>query len=601
MDNKHQLSVLLKKLWSHFSVRRQRQAMIVLFLMFISALTDVISLGAVLPFIGVLVAPEQVFNHPFVMPIAEFFQINSAKQLTLPLTIAFAFTAIIAGIMRLFLLWLNVRLTSAIGTDLSFNIYNRTLYQPYHIHLSRNTSSIVSAITGKVNNVVGAILLPLFRLLSSILLLVGISVTLFIIDPFIATIATIGFGSVYGLISFLVRFRLNRNSRRVAEEETRVVKALQEGLGGIRDVLLDGTQEIYSNIYRKADVPLRLAKANNLFISGSPRFLMETLGITFLVLFAYLLNLKPGGISASLPLLAVLALGAQRLLPALQQCYASWSTMIGNYASLEDLLELINQPLPEKIENTAITPLAFTHAIEFKNVSYQYSDDGPWILSHVNFTIPKGSSVGIVGRTGSGKSTILDLLMGLIEPTEGKILIDGVEINKQNMRSWQSIISHVPQSIFLTDASIAENIALGVPQDKIDLERVKKSTSIAQISEFIEAAEEGYSLVVGERGVRLSGGQRQRIGIARSIYKSAKVLVFDEATSALDNDTEVLVVDAINKMEENFTIFFVAHRLTTISECDTIIELDAGKVIAQGKFKDFLRKSNMFRHMQVPK
>ena len=170
MDNKHQLSVLLKKLWSHFSVRRQRQAMIVLFLMFISALTDVISLGAVLPFIGVLVAPEQVFNHPFVIPIAEFFQINSAKQLTLPLTIAFAFTAIIAGIMRLFLLWLNVRLTSAIGTDLSFNIYNRTLYQPYHIHLSRNTSSIVSAITGKVNNVVGAILLPLFRLLSSILL-----------------------------------------------------------------------------------------------------------------------------------------------------------------------------------------------------------------------------------------------------------------------------------------------------------------------------------------------------------------------------------------------------------------------------------------------
>jgi len=542
--------------------------------MLISALTEVISLGAVLPFIGVLVAPEQIYSHPIVLPIAQYFQINSAKELVLPLTLIFISIALVAGAMRTFILWVSSRLAGAIGTDLSFEVYNRTLYQPYRVHLARNSSIIISGITGKVNSVVSMVLLPVLTLLSSTFLLIGVVSTLFAIDPFIASVSFAVFGGLYGLITFLVRMRLVANSQRIAKKQTKVVKALQEGLGGIRDVLLDGVQHIYSNVYRQADYPLRRAQANNVFVIGSPRFAIEALGIVFLVALAYFLSLEPGGINASLPILGVLAFGAQRLLPALQQLYSAWSTIAGNHESLKDVLELLDQPLPHSNDNNTIISLKFDEGIQFKNLSFSYTNDERSVLSGINLNIPKGSSVGIVGSTGSGKSTLLDLLMGLIEPTEGSICVDKKTITDQNLREWQNNIAHVPQNIFLTDATMAENIAFGIPLKEIDFERVKRSAQTAQIAKFIEESQEGYSAVVGERGIRLSGGQRQRIGIARSLYKDASVLVFDEATSALDNTTEEQVIRAVNKIDKDLTTFFIAHRLTTIKDCDIIIELN---------------------------
>ena len=598
MDN-NRLSQLLSRLWAHVSLRRRRQFRIILLLMLISAFTEVISLGAVLPFIGVLVDPELVFSHPFIVPINKFFGINSAKELVLPLTVIFVFTALIAGIMRIFVLWISSRYAGAIGTDLSFEVYNRTLYQPYHVHLARNSSVVISGITGKVNSVVSMLLLPVLTLLSSTFLLIGVASTLLAIDPVIATVALVGFGGLYVLITFFVRMRLVSNSKRVAKEQTKVVKALQEGLGGIRDVLLDGAQQIYSNIYRKADYPLRRAQANNVFVIGSPRYAIEALGIALIVSLAYFLSLKPGGITASLPILGVLAFGAQRLLPALQQVYSTWSTITGNHESLVDVLELIEQPLPPDVKQKPLSPLLFKESIQFNNVSFRYTDDEAFVLSQISLSIKRGSSVGIVGPTGSGKSTLIDLLMGLIEPTEGEILVDENKIKGETLYAWQNTIAHVPQSIFLTDTSMAENIAFGVPLESINSERVKKSAQIAQISNFIEESQEGYNTQVGERGVRLSGGQRQRIGIARSLYKDAKVLVFDEATSALDNTTEGLVINAINKLEEALTTFFIAHRLTTIRDCDVIIELDAGKVIAQGSYEELLEQSLSFRNMHA--
>jgi ATP-binding cassette subfamily B protein len=273
----------------------------------------------------------------------------------------------------------------------------------------------------------------------------------------------------------------------------------------------------------------------------------------------------------------MLALGAQRLLPLMQQLYGNWSVVVGNKAALIDVLALLNQPVPKQASEPDPEPVAFNQSIRFENLGFQYSRNSPWVLDGVELTISKGARVGIIGSTGSGKSTLLDLLMGLLEPTRGKIMVDGCVLDQTNQRAWQRTVAHVPQSIFLSDASIAENIAFGISAGKIDFNRVRTAAQQAQISDFIESRVEGYGAAVGERGVRLSGGQRQRIGIARALYKQASVLIFDEATSALDNETELAVMHTIEGLSKDLTLFIIAHRLTTLKNCDVVIKLEGGK------------------------
>jgi ATP-binding cassette subfamily B protein len=417
------------------------------------------------------------------------------------------------------------------------------------------------------------------------------------IDPMVASVAAVGFGASYALITWMSRRRLHRNSQRIAYEQTQVVKALQEGLGGIRDVLLDGTQPIYCDIYRQADHPLRRAQGNNAFIGQSPRYVMEALGMVLIAALAYALSRQAGGIATALPVLGALALGAQRLLPALQQIYSAWAGIAGNHASLADTIELLDQPLPAELLQPAPAPLIIQNAIRFDSVRFRYTSDGPWVLDGLNLNIPKGARVGFVGSTGSGKSTTQDLLMGLLIPTEGELLVDDQPISGNRLRAWQRSIAHVPQSIYLADATLAENIAFGVPRDAIDMVRVQQAARQAQIADFIESSPKGYQAYVGERGIRLSGGQRQRIGIARALYKQASVLVFDEATSALDNATEQSVMDAIEGLSSDLTILLIAHRLTTVRRCDIIVELEHGQVVAQGTYEQLLELSPSFRRM----
>jgi ATP-binding cassette subfamily B protein len=392
---------------------------------------------------------------------------------------------------------------------------------------------------------------------------------------------------------------LHHNSQRIAHQQSQVVKALQEGLGGIRDVLLDGAQPVYCKIYRDADYALRRAQGNNLFIAGSPRFFMEALGMALIAALAYVLSYRSGGIAQALPLLGALALGAQRLLPAMQQIYAAWATIVGSYASLKDTLELLDQPLPTELLERVAEPLHFKKAIQFRGVRFRYTNEGPMVLDGFNLLITKGARVGFVGSTGSGKSTTLDLLMGLLTPTEGEILIDSQPLNCYRLRAWQQAIAHVPQSIYLADTTLAENIAFGVSRDSIDFNRVKQAARQAQIADFIETSSQGYQTHVGERGIRLSGGQRQRIGIARALYKQASILVFDEATSALDNVTEQTVMDAIEDLSSDLTILIVAHRLSTVRSCDTIVELDLGKLVEQGTYEELIERSPSFRRMAM--
>ena len=592
----------LSRLWSKLSFRRRKQFALLSLLMLAGGMAEVFSLGAVIPFLAALVDPEKVLSNPvFESLFSAFCKMSSVFRQTsthipdsqsliptphpqsfssvlgaaalLPiLATAFALAALSAGAIRLLLLWASTRLANSAGTDLSLEVYRRTLYQPYCVHISRNSSTIISNITFKV----GLVIMTLSSCLTigtSSVIIISIVAALFVINPTVALISALGLGVSYAIIAKISKKKMFQNSTRVDQEQTQVLKALQEGLGGIRDVLLDGTQPAYCHIYELADAPLRQARASITFIGQSPRFVMESIGMVLFAGLALGMTHRPQGVVAALPVLGGLALGAQRLLPALQQGYAAWSAMLGAQVSTNEVLELLDQPIPPEASQPLPAPLPFKKSIQFDSVKFRYTSKTPWVLDNLSFNVPKGTRAGFVGKTGSGKSTCLDLLMGLLEPTTGQILVDGHPLSPRNLRAWQRNIAHVPQSIYLADTTLAENIAFGVAPEKIDMKRVREAARQAHISDFIESSHLGYQVLVGERGIRLSGGQRQRIGIARALYKQAQVLVFDEATSALDHETEQAVMEAIEGLSSDLTILIIAHRLTTLKNCTQIIEL----------------------------
>ena len=589
---------LLELMWrlaAHLSPQRRAQGVVLTVLMLLSALAEVVTLGAVLPFLGVLIAPERVYKHAFIANAAHSWGIESPGQLLLPLTVIFVIAAIFAGGIRLLVLWLSTRLAYSCGLDFSIKVYRRTLYQPYAVHVARNSGDVIANLVNNVNNASGVMLAALM-LISSVVMLVMVTAALIAIDPTMALTATFGFAGLYRVITWMTRRRLDRNSERVTIAQAEVIKAVQEGLGGIRDVLLDGTQQVYCAVYEKADGDLRRAHGNNLFIAGSPRFAMESLGMVLLAALAYFASGQEGGVAAALPALGALALGAQRLLPALQQVFASWAVIVGSRASVVEVLKLLDEPDPTG-DPAAIPPVKFEQQIEFDGVKFRYAPSAPWVLDGLNLEIRKGMRIGLVGTTGSGKSTAFDVLMGLLEPTEGKLLVDGIPLRGDRLRAWQKHIAHVPQAIYLSDATLAENIALGVPRDRIDMDRVRRAASQAQIDDLVASRPEGFNAMVGERGIRLSGGQRQRIGIARALYKEASLLVFDEATSALDYATEQSVMQAIQGLSHDLTILLIAHRLTTVQHCDLIVEIGQGRVVAQGTYQHLIDNSASFRRM----
>ena len=583
---------LITRLCSYISRRRRKQLGLLFIVMVTASFAEALSIGAVLPFLGVLMAPERVFTNPVVEPIIALLEIKEPSQLALPLTIFFILAAMISGVMRLTLIWVQTRLSYAIGADLSFEIYKKTLYQPYDVQVTRNSSQVISGISSKAVAVVGRVLLPLLIIVSSSIILITILVALVVIDPVVACVAFGSFGGIYALIVLGTKRRLAKDSQRISHESNRVIKTLQEGLGGIRDILIDGTQKTYCKIYKDADDQLRKSQASIQIIEASPRYLMESLGIVLIALLAYGLSSRDEGIASAIPMLGALAIGAQRMLPILQQLYSNLSWIRGDQASLRDVLALLDQPLPEYANGLKPKAIIFKHSIGLNKVRFRYPATSEWVLDGISLEIKRGSRVGFVGTTGSGKSTMLDLIMGLLQTSEGDLVIDGVRINEKNYRDWQMHIAHVPQSIFLADASIAENIAFGVMPENIDLDRVKRAASQAQIARTIETWENQYNTLVGERGIRLSGGQRQRIGIARALYKEADVIVFDEATSALDGKTEFAVMDAIRSIESEITVIMVAHRLSTLRDCDQIFKLEYGRIKFTGNYDELITKED---------
>ena len=575
----------IRRLSPHLAPGRKRQAVLLLLFMLVGAFAEMLSIGAVLPFLTLLAVPERVRDYPLFGRTVD--AIGLAPDQLLPAaTGLFVAAALSAMVIRLGLLRAGQRYVFAVGHDLSVKLYDHILHQSYLYHTLHNSAEVQSGIQ-KVSTVTTMFLQPAMQGLISVTVMLFILAALAWADPRLAGLAILSFGGIYGLISILVRRLLAHNSARMARLATERIQTIQEGVGAIRDVLIDRAQPVYLRKFGRLDDAFRRAQAITSFVGLAPRYIVEGLGLVLIALLAIQAARQPGGLIAVLPTLGALAIGAQRLMPLLQQVYFGWSQMMTNAANLTNILDVLEQPVAKPAPGLA--PLPFRQGIAFDDVGFRYAADGEPVLDGVSVAIPRGATVGLIGRTGSGKSTVLDILMGLLEPGSGGLTVDGAPVATPEERfRWQMNISHVPQAIFLADDSIAQNIAFGVEPDAIDLDRVRAAARLARAAEFIDALPEGYATSVGEKGMRLSGGQRQRIGIARALFSGKSVLVLDEATSALDSETEAAVMESVRALGDDLTIIIVAHRLSTLRHCSLVLRLEGGRVAEQGSYHDLI-------------
>jgi len=575
--------MIILQLWQHISKIRRYQFLFLFFLILVASIAEVISIWAVIPFLGILIGSKNVGE---LLPIKFEGFVNLSLLPPFDVTILFCIAVSVSGALRLFAIWFQTRLSHAVGMDFSCEIYRKTLYQPYSVHTNRNSSEVITGMMTKTNDVVQLVIFPLLSLASSTVLLIAILGALLLINTKIALFLLIGLCLIYSGIMLLTKGRLKANSYKINFNSSAVVKLIQESLGGIRDLIINGSQEVFISRHASLDSKLRLAQAQNQIMASAPRFIIETLGVILIAFIAYTMITSAASFSI-VPILGALVLGAQRLLPVIQQAYSSWSNIKGAKGVLADVIILLNQPLPIFRRNSEA--IALNKKIILDNISFKYGESSRFAITSINLVIPKGSQVGIIGSTGGGKSTFLDILMGLISPSCGSLVIDDVVISEDNISEWRSSVSHVPQAIFLTDGTVSENIALGIPINMINMDKVKNAAMVAQIDNDIQSWPLGYETIIGERGIRLSGGQRQRLGIARSLYKDSTLIILDEATSALDMETEAMVIKAIQSNPKGApTLVMAAHRLQTLKNCSLIIRIEDGKIVCSGSYKEVI-------------
>ncbi|MEB3145083.1 MAG: ABC transporter ATP-binding protein, partial [Cylindrospermopsis raciborskii 1523720] len=567
----------LHRLYRLLPSHRRQQLLWLFILMLLTATSEVISLGAVLPFLGALSNANGVLQNPTLQPLWQKLGVSTTFHLVFWLAGTFGIAVILANILRIVTLRSQLRFAAAVASELSCEVYRRVLCQPYSFHIRHSSNELIAGITSDISIVSGIILPQTLLLAVNTMIVIALVLSVVIISPGIAIGTAVTLGVSYWILLGVSKQVLANNSHIITSQNRFLVKYLQEGLGGIRDVILERNQGIFVNSYRQVDRPLRLASANNVLISSVPRYIIEPMAMVAICTIAVVMAYQQEQLGRVVPILGALALAANRLLPALQGCFGSIASLRGNQVSLQKVLEKLAMPVDMlPIPQGMGKPL--NQGLQLRNIWFRYSPSTPWVLRDLCLEIKANTTVGFVGTTGSGKSTTADLILGLLQPEKGEILVDGETLEGERLANWQRTIAHVPQSIFLSDATIAENIAFGVPLAEIDMERVQEAARLAQIADFIEGREGGYKEIVGERGIRLSGGQRQRIGIARALYKRASVIVLDEATSALDNTTEKEVMAAIEGLSHQLTVILIAHRLSTLEKCDRIFQLDQGQV-----------------------
>jgi ATP-binding cassette subfamily B protein len=576
----------IKELWRYLSPKRKKQFFALFSLMVLGSFSEFVSIGLVIPFLAAMTNPEVVFNNNYIQPFIQYFSISSKDEMLLPMVVLFASFAIFSGALRVTILWFIARLSYATGADLNIDIYKKVLGQEYEEHVSSSSSHLINIVITKTRLVVTGVIYPLLTILTSVFIALVILILLLIVDPVVSLLSASVFGLTYMLIVRFTRRNLLTNSKKIADNSTKLITFVQESLGGIRDIIIDSAHNKVHKKFRDVDIELQRAEGDNLFIGQSPKYLMESIGMALIAFIAYFLSQKDGHINQFIPILGVMALSAQRLLPLLQQIYFGISSIRSVGSSLEDVLVFLRKPFQEHIMPSQYLRLDFNDNIKLKNVSFRYKGDKNDVFSNIDLTINRGDCIGIIGDSGCGKSTLLDLIMGLLQPTYGNLIVDNEVVDSHNINQWRANIAHVPQSVFLVDDSIESNIAFFYVNDEIDKDLVLRVVGNAQLSNFTDRLPSGLQTSVGEMGDKLSGGQKQRIGLARAMYKNSEVYILDESTSALDTKTEEKIIKSISSLSKDKTVIMVAHRTSTLKNCNKIYKLKGGKIIDLGSYNE---------------
>lgn len=594
----------LAELYRLLTAEQRKKLIRLQLLVVLMAFAEIAGVASIGPFMALVGDISQLQGEGRLAQLYQASGAGSPEQFLFWLGIGVLVLLTIAAAISILTVWRLSMYGARVGAELSIRLYRHYMHQSWLFHASGSSSELTKQITGECQRVTGQIINPLMQMNAKIVMATFLAVGIFIYNPKVALIGVAVFSVAYWLLFRIVRQRLMQNGRTISQTQQQRFKLMAEGFGGIKDTLLLGRQPDFIRRFDSASNQFAHAEGTNQVMSQVPRFVMELVAfgsVIFLIL--YLLDSYQGNLGTILPVLSVYALAGFKLLPAFQQVYASLSSIKGSLAAFEAIrddlrastLEARRAQGQETVShNQHLVP---NQSITLKNVTFFYPGKQQPALKNLTITIPANKVVGLVGASGSGKSTAIDLLLGLIQPERGELLIDNRPLDKNLLRAWQNTLGFVPQSIFLADSSIRENIAFGLPPEAIDDEKVKRAATMAHLDELVKELPDGLETRVGERGVQLSGGQRQRIGIARALYHDAEVLILDEATSALDGITEKLIMDAIHDFSGKKTIIMIAHRLSTVKQCDMIYLMSAGKVIDSGSYTELTERNTTFRRM----
>jgi ABC-type multidrug transport system fused ATPase/permease subunit len=581
----------IKKILFLLSPDERLSAFFLMLMILIMALLDLIGVASILPFMAVLTSPSLIETNIFLHNMFEFskiFGIENNQQFLFALGVLVFLLLIISLSFKALLSYVQVRFIMMREYSISKRLIEGYLHQPYSWFLSRHSADLGKTILSEVTYLIGNGLNPLIELIAKGVVAFTLIVLLIIIDPKLALIVGCTLSFFYGLIFFFVRRFLNRIGKERLKNNNLRFTSVSEAFGAAKEVKVGGLEKTYIEKFSDAAKNFALNQASSQVVGQLPRFILEAITFGGIMLIILYLTGKTGNFNNALPILSLYVFAGYRLLPALQTIYFSFTQLSFIKPAIDSLSDDIKSLKPKNL-NQNQDVLLLNKAITLKNVYYNYPNASRTALRDVNINIPAKSTVGLIGKTGSGKTTAVDIVLGLLEPQKGTLEVDGQIITKQNSRAWQRSIGYVPQHIYLSDDTIAANIAFGVHSKNINQKTVEKVAKIANLHEFIlDELPKQYLTTVGERGVRLSGGQRQRIGIARALYRNPQVLILDEATSALDNQTEKVVMDAINNISKDITIILIAHRLNTVNNCDIIFKLEKGEIKGQGTFQELI-------------
>jgi ABC-type multidrug transport system fused ATPase/permease subunit len=581
----------LKKILFLLSPKEKRNGLLLLVMILIMAVLDMMGVASVLPFIAVLTNPnfiETNFILNLMFQFSKIFGVESYQQFLFFLGVLVLIFLLTSLVFKALTIYAQVRFSEMRHYSISKRLIEGYLRQPYSWFLNQNSSEIGKTILSEVNYVVGNGIGQLLEVIAKGSVAVTLIILLIIVDPKLAIIVGLTISFAYGLIYYLSANYLKRiGEERLLHNELRY-KYVSEAFNASKEVKVSGLENSFTNLFAKSAIVYARTSTSADVTKQLPRFFLEAIvfgGILLIIL--YIMSLT-GNFNTALPIVSLYVFAGYRLMPALQQIYASLTILKFTEPSLDKLYHDVKK-LKQPLENQEKGNLPFKNSINLKKVSYNYPNSSRTVLKDINLVIPAKSKVGFVGSTGSGKTTTVDIILGLLEAQKGTLEVDGKIITGKNVRSWQRSIGYVPQFIYLSDDTVEANIAFGVEKEFINFDAVEKASKIANLHNFVlDELPNKYKTIVGEDGIRLSGGQRQRIGIARALYRDPKVLVLDEATSSLDNDTEKVVMDAINNLNKNMTIILIAHRLNTVKGCDIIFRLDKGKLVSQGNYSEII-------------